>query len=249
VELSWTTFILEIVNFLLLVWILKRFLYKPVLDVIARRQAGIEKTLADAKGIREEAEDLKAQYEGRLSEWDAEKAQARDDLHKEIEGERKRLLEKLNAELDTEREKARAIEERRAEDERRGYEETALAHGASFAARLLSQVADEGLQRKLVALALEQIKQLPDDRTQLLRSAFENGQHDVTITTAFELSPEDRTSIQQRLSELLGDETQFEYVRDDHLKAGIRIGLGSWTLRANLEDELKAFVESIHERG
>jgi len=47
-ELSWSTFLLEIINFLVLVWILKHFLYKPVLDVIARRRSGIEKTLADA---------------------------------------------------------------------------------------------------------------------------------------------------------------------------------------------------------
>ena len=41
-ELSWSTFFLEIINFLVLVWILKRFLYKPVMDVIARRREGIE---------------------------------------------------------------------------------------------------------------------------------------------------------------------------------------------------------------
>ena len=51
-ELNWSTFILEIINFLVLIWILKRFLYKPVLDVIARRRAGIEKTLSDAREMR-----------------------------------------------------------------------------------------------------------------------------------------------------------------------------------------------------
>ena len=50
-ELSWSTFILEAINFLVLVWILKRFLYKPVLDVIERRKAGIEKIQADAKAL------------------------------------------------------------------------------------------------------------------------------------------------------------------------------------------------------
>ena len=47
-ELSWPTFFLEIINFLVLVWILKRFLYKPVLEAVAHRKAVIDKTLADA---------------------------------------------------------------------------------------------------------------------------------------------------------------------------------------------------------
>ncbi len=52
-ELNWTTFALEIVNFLILVWILKRFLYKPVLEAIARRKTAIDKTLSDAAGAAE----------------------------------------------------------------------------------------------------------------------------------------------------------------------------------------------------
>ena len=36
-QLNWSTFVLEIINFLILVWVLKRFLYKPVLAAIAQR--------------------------------------------------------------------------------------------------------------------------------------------------------------------------------------------------------------------
>ena len=68
-EFDWTTFALEIINFLILVWILKRFLYRPVLDVIARRRAGVEKTLADAKRIEAEAGELKQRCECELAQW------------------------------------------------------------------------------------------------------------------------------------------------------------------------------------
>ena len=59
-ELNWSTFLLEIINFLVLVWILKRFLYQPVLDVIARRRKAIEAQLAEALRLQDEAESLKA---------------------------------------------------------------------------------------------------------------------------------------------------------------------------------------------
>lgn len=67
-ELNWSTFILEIINFLILIWILKRFFYKPVLEVIARRRAGIEKTLEDAQALHNEAKALQKQYESRLAD-------------------------------------------------------------------------------------------------------------------------------------------------------------------------------------
>ena len=98
-ELSWTTFILEIINFLVLVWILKRFFYKPVLDVIARRRAGIEKTMTDAQTLHTQAEKLQEQYEGRLADWDKERQQARESLARELETEHNRKMEELHLSL------------------------------------------------------------------------------------------------------------------------------------------------------
>ena len=87
-EFDWTTFALEIINFLVLVWILQRFLYKPVTSAIAERKAGIEKTLADAQAVQAEAESLKRQYENRMANWEHEKAQARVQLLQEMDAER-----------------------------------------------------------------------------------------------------------------------------------------------------------------
>ena len=115
-ELSWTTFVLEIINFLVLVWILKRFLYKPVLKVIARRQAGIEKRLSDAEALHADAEKLQIQYEGRLADWEQERQQARESLARELDTERTRKMEELQTALKQEREKARVAESHRQAD-------------------------------------------------------------------------------------------------------------------------------------
>ena len=62
---DWTTFALEAINFLILVWLLKRFLYRPILDAVARRQAAVARTLADAEAARVDAARLREEYEGR----------------------------------------------------------------------------------------------------------------------------------------------------------------------------------------
>ena len=58
-EFNFSTFALEIVNFLILIWILQRLFYKPVLAVIARRKQHIDQTLAEARKLHQEAEDLR----------------------------------------------------------------------------------------------------------------------------------------------------------------------------------------------
>jgi len=77
-QLDWLTFTLEIVNFLVLVWILQRFLYRPVLETIARRKAEIDKTLADAASRQQDAQALEHRYQDRLVEWEKEKQGLRD---------------------------------------------------------------------------------------------------------------------------------------------------------------------------
>ena len=149
-EMSWSTFILEIFNFLILVWILKHFLYKPVLGVIERRQSGIRQTLADAEAMRAEAQELQERNEGRLAEWDLERQQAREALASELEDERARKMAKLEADIEQERLKARVTGERQQADTIRRIEEAALGQGARFAARLLEQAAGPELQARLV---------------------------------------------------------------------------------------------------
>ena len=72
-DFDWTTFILEMINFLILIWILKHFLYQPVLNIIDKRRAGIDQALAQAKRTEEEAEALKQKNEQFLVAWENEK--------------------------------------------------------------------------------------------------------------------------------------------------------------------------------
>ena len=111
--LSWPTFILEIVNFLVLVWILKRFLYRPILQAIEERKARIEKNLADAKARQVEAEALEQQFQKRLADWENEKQKLRAEVTEEIVARRTQLLAALDDSLKQERDKARVLEDRR----------------------------------------------------------------------------------------------------------------------------------------
>ena len=242
-ELSWSTFLLEIINFLVLAWILKRFLYRPVLDVIARRRAGIAKTLSDAEARHDEAQVLREQYEQRLTRWEDERRQGRAELQHEIEEERARRMEELQDLLVTERKKAQVIEQRELAEALRRNEATALAHGARFASRLLGYASGPELEARLLELLLDEIGTLSTERLEALRRGIGEPASDVVIATAFPLADVQRARLTEALTTALAMEVSPRYEEDSELLAGLCVSIGSWTLGANLRDELKGFAE------
>ncbi|BFU92485.1 MAG: alternate ATP synthase, F0 subunit b [Nitrospira sp.] len=243
-ELDWTTFALEILNFLVLIWVLKRLLYKPILKVIAERKAEIQKTLSDAESLRKEAQALRDQYENRQAEWNRAKETARNRMVEEVNAEKVRLLAELQASLEQDRAKARALEQRRLTDLTRQAEDAAIAQGGQFAARLLTRLASAELEAKLVEVLLEDLRRIPDERRQAIRIACGKDEVSAFVTSAYVLSQPRRKSLLEAIQSLLGRSVSCEWREDQDLVAGIRLSLGPWMLGANLQDELKAFSET-----
>ena len=242
-ELSWSTFVLEIINFLVLVWILKRFLYQPVLDVIARRREGIEQRLSDAEAIHAEAEALQKQYEGRLSNWERERQAARESLAAEIEAERERRLSELDASIEQAREKASAGEARRAEQALREMEERALAQGALFATRILEQAAGPELEARLVELMISELSELPAEQAMKLHNHVRSNPESAVVTSAYPLEQDQRRRLEQAIQALTGPDRGVSFDQDGDLIAGVRIAIGAWVLAANVREELRGFAE------
>ena len=248
-EFDWTTFILEIINFLILVWILKRFLYRPVLGVVARRRAGIEKMLADARRIEAEAGELRQQNERRIAQWEEEKEAAQARLREELAEERERLMAALEASIAEERERRRVLDERHQRDFERAIEERGIAQGAAFSARLLARLATPELEARLYALLLEDLRNLRAEDKQAVADAAAAPGLQLKIQSAFVLDAGMRAELARALAEATGKALPVEYRENPELLAGFRVSIGPWILHANLRDELKFFSGALRHAG
>lgn len=247
-ELNWSTFLLEIINFLVLVWLLKHFLYQPVKAVVVRRRESISTQLEKATATQKEAEALRSQYENRLADWESEREEARQGLHREIDVERVRLREALQQELAAEREKATVLAERQLEDKRRESEVQAMEQGARFVSRLLEGIASPEVQGRLLELLQRELTELPPAQRDALQ-ALESGKAvPVTVLSAFPLSAAEKASLQQRIEGLVPGATTFDWREDRKLVAGLRVTVGPWVIHANLHDELKTFAAIAYEQ-
>lgn len=245
-KLDWSTFILEIINFLILMWILKRFLYRPIINMIARRREDVETTLREAQSLRAEAEAMKEQYQRRLSDWEKEKTRAREALKRELDDEGTRQKEHLQTQLAQQREKNRVLEERRLTELVHQKEIAALALARRFTRQLLEKLACPALEARIITLTLEELEKLPSTRLEPLRTNSEHTADLIQISTAYSLEETQHKALQQVLDRLLARTAHYEFNQDPTLIAGLRIGIGPWVVQANLCEELQLFSESAH---
>lgn len=249
-EFDWTTFFLEIINFLILVWILQHFLYRPILNVIAQRRAGVEKTLADARRIETEAALLKQQNERHRAEWEAEKEMAQARLREELAAQREQMMAALEAALGEERERRRVLEERQRQDHEHAVDEAGVALGAAFAARLLNRMATPELETGLYGLLLEDLRGLRAEDKRALAEAVAAPGLQLQVQSAFALDESKRAELAHALAEVVGKKTlPFVYQENPELVAGFLVNIGPWVLHANMRDELQFFSGALHHAG
>jgi F-type H+-transporting ATPase subunit b len=246
VELDWSTFLLEIVNFLILVWILKRFLYRPVLDAVARRRSRIEEEMAEANRIREEALALKAKNEGLLEEWNKKQEVMQAQLTEEIGARREQMMAGLAAAVEQERERNRALDERRQQEWRQAAEEKSMAQASQFATLLLSRIASPELESRLFDLLLQDLRKLTPQEIAALIPAADHADLRVNVVSAFPLRAEQKTELLKALNVAAGRSLSADFSEDASLLGGLRISIGPWVLHANLRDELAYFRGSAH---
>jgi F-type H+-transporting ATPase subunit b len=242
--LDWSTFLLELINFLILIWILKRFLYAPVKAAIEARRQRVEAVLAEAQATRVEAEQLRAEYQSREQTWTDEREQARAALERELGAERSRRLEELQAELQLQREKAAILEARQRQETERRVQGEALALAATFGSKLLARVADPCLESRLVELVIEDLPRLSEAHRHILATATDGGTGRVRVQSAYPLPSDQQAALESSLSAAAGRELRCTLERDPDLIAGLRIDAGPLVLEANLRDELRFFAES-----
>lgn len=246
-ELDWTTFIFEIINFLVLIWILQHFLYKPVLAVITRRQAEINDTLQQAQQLQAEAEQLQTQYKNRLAEWDDEKQAARQTLNQEIESHRAKKLDEVRAELDDERQKAEIIAARKLIEQQQQAEVTALYQATRFTADLLTQLAGPDVEHRLIHRFIDDLAKLPEPQQRTIQASMGAATNAVLIASAYPLAQSVSDQLESLLKKIVGQKAEIKYTQDEELIAGLRVTMGAFVLQANLKDELQSFARFAHD--
>ena len=107
VDLTLGTILAQMLNFFILVWILARFAYKPLVSMMQERKERIAKDLADAQVARNEAEQFKADYAAQIANARQEARQIVEKAVQQAEATTREQLAAAREQIEREKERAR----------------------------------------------------------------------------------------------------------------------------------------------
>lgn len=245
---DWSTFALQTVNFGILVWLLHRFLYKPVLGVVDARRTEIEKQFAEVHAAEARTEAERAAIAAERDGIAGERAAAIKDamVHAEQEAaSRRKQAEREAAELLAGARQALSDERARALTEAR---REALDLGAQIAGRLLAQVPMVLRAEAWIERIEHYLADLPKTEADALRRQLANGTALKVVTAA--ALPSDVVELwSSRLRRSLGRDIAIEYDVDAGLIAGAEVHFPNAILRFSWQTALDAMRAEIEANG
>lgn len=244
---DWWTFALQAANFLILVWLLKRFLFRPVSALVARRKEEIGHALAEAEAARQSAEQARRKFEERQSQIEAERNRIIEQEHARLAQERDKALEATRAESEKLKQTMlKRLDEERAAAANEVFEQ-AVGLAGELAVRLLGEAAAPALESAFLQRMVEHLDRLSDSE----RAALAGGRtgEPLLVTTAHPLDAAQQAEWRAALAARLGNSRSIAFSTDAGLIAGAELRFPHATLRFNWRDSIAAARQEMERRG
>lgn len=243
--IDWFTAAAQAVNFLVLVWLLKRFLYRPVLDAIDARERRIADRLRAAEEQAAEARRLGEDFRRRGESLERERVALLDQAGAQAEAQRRRLIDEARRE-------AAGLRARLEEGLRNERGELLAAVSANvqrevfaIARKALADLASADLEQRIAEAFVVRLRGLDGEPRQQLAAAFGASSRPAVVQSAFELPAAQRSAIEEALRENLGVGGGLRFETVPELVGGIELATDGHKLSWNLADYLAALEDSV----
>jgi len=244
---SWWTFALQAANFLILVWLLQRFLFKPVKAIVARRKKEISRALTEASAEKEGAERVKQEIEAQRAQIGAERQKMIEEQRAELAAQRQKIIEEARIEAEKIKEQAsKQLDGERVAAANELFERT-VALAMELAERLLSELAAPSIEQPFLGRVVDYLDQLSvEERARLFPRA---GADSLSVATAHPLSAQEQAEWSEQITKRLGTNSNITFSADPTLIAGTVVTFPHAILRFNWRDGLASALKELHANG
>lgn len=239
---DWFTVFAQIVNFLILMWLLKRFLYKPVLNAIDAR----EKRIADLLIETQQNQQNMFQQESELTRKNQSFAVQRESLLEQTKIEaadaKAQLLNKASAEVEIQRKQwLDALEKEQSNFEheiRQGTQDAVF----QVARKALQDLSNIELQSHIVNVFIERLETLSSEQQAQFASTE---QSPLVICSAIALSDENKRELKRAIDKHIAGHSTLHFDLNPSLVSGIEMSGSGHKLSWNIDDYLANVEGSI----
>lgn len=235
-QIDWITVSAQIVNFLILVWLLRHFLYQPVIRAMDRREQRIAEQLHSAEDREQEASEKAAHYEEKTRALEQRREEIIAKATEEAEQQKKQMLDEARDSVaETRKRWQRQAEQEKEEFFSQLRQQTTDAVQA-IARKVLTDLADAELEERVIHKFIEQLKAMDKETC----TALTQTQEPLSIHSAFKLDSGVRGRLTRFIHEHLAADLKVEYSTKPELLCGIQLVSNNqqagWNLNAYLDD-------------
>lgn len=245
--IDWFTVAAQIINFMILVVLLQRFLYRPVMRAMSEREAKIAAQLEEAYVLKQAAIEEADSARKQRKELDNYRSALLSEAKEDVEKWRKEAISKAREEID----EARAIWQKNIAAEKQAFVQE-LRHqiGSQVCAisrRALADLADVQLQYQMIAVFVRRLGELNEAERAMLRESVQRSNHEIILRSAFDMSPESQHTILQTIQESIAADVTVRVNVIPDLLCGIEIVSQDMKLAWTLDNYLVSLEEKLSE--
>jgi F-type H+-transporting ATPase subunit b len=245
--IDWFTIGAQVLNFLILVWLMKRFLYKPILNAIERREQRIATELANADKKKTEAQKESDEFRHKNEEFDQQRTLLLRNATEEAKTERQRLL-------DAAREAAITLSSKRQEALRNDVQNLHQAISRrtqqevfAIARKALTDLATTSLEERIGEVFTRRLREMDDSMKANIAEILKTASDPAIVRSAFDLPEEQRVAIQNALNETFSFEIQIRFETVPALISGIELITNGEKIAWNIADYLESLEKGVNE--
>lgn len=250
--IDWFTVSAQVVNFLILVWLLKRFLYKPILNAIDAREQRIAAELADADAKRAEAQEQRNEFQHKSEELDQQRAALLSKATDEAEAERQRLLGEARQAADALRAKRQETLRNDAHTLSQAISRRTQQEVFAIARKTLADLATTSLEARLSEVFTRRLREMDGNTREVLAEALGTASEPALVRSAFDLPAEQRAAIQNTLNETFSADIRVQFATAPELVSGIELTTSgqkvAWSIADYLASMEKGVAEILNEK-
>lgn len=243
--IDWFTVGAQVLNFLILVWLMKRFLYKPILNAIDAREQRIAAELADADAKRDAAQKERDEFDQKNDELDEQRTALMNQAIVEATSERQRLLDEARAAVKDLRIKER--EALRDEQQSLAGEITRRTCDEVFAIarKTLADLAEANLEERMCGVFSRRLRGLKGEAKVGFANALNSSSNAAVVRSAFDLPAAQRDEIQLAINETFARETTLDFEIDPTVISGIELAVNGQKVGWSIAEYLMSLERSI----
>lgn len=245
--IDWFTVGAQALNFVILVWLMKRFLYKPILKAIDEREKRIAGEIADADARKAEAKKESEEFRRRNDLFDKERAALFTQAGEEAKAEGARLLAEV-------RKSAEVLNEKRLEtfrNDARNLNQTVVRQTQekvfSIVRKALGDLATVGLEERVAEVFIRRLMEMDGKSKDVLSQAVKAGLSPAILRSAFDLPAEPRAAIQKAINETFSADIHLQFETAPHLVGGIELVASGQKVAWSIADYLASLETSVRD--